>query len=286
MTKKIYILLGTWFLLSSLNVLGANKNVVDSPLEQFGKISEMDIRARTDNLFVAIEHNKNFLGYVIHYRGKNSIPYELSGLPWTLGVIKEHFKFRNFDENRVRFVVAQNIEENERTTFWLISKEYEKKTGSDGYPKQPLSKEKTFLFDKSTLNLKGAGFELESILEKPKVKFNKDFLEAKKYFEGLSEEEKEEVLNIWTETFFGKLLKQESDLKGIIVFYADKDYFDIEKLTVMIKRGRKKVQVKYKLSPSKLQIFYGGFRNEPEIELWMMPKGGKFPEITADSKQK
>ena len=63
----------------------------------------------------------------------------------------------------------------------------------------------------------------------------------------------------------------------MIIFYADDAYYDVSKLQNLIEEGRRKIAEAGKISPDKIQVVYGGYREMVQAEFWIVPKKGESP---------
>ncbi len=64
-----------------------------------------------------------------------------------------------------------------------------------------------------------------------------------------------------------------------MVFYTDDETFDVSKLREHIERGIRQLAKDTTISSDRFKIVFGGYRSIIEIEMWIMPKKGKMPEL-------
>ncbi len=70
----------------------------------------------------------------------------------------------------------------------------------------------------------------------------------------------------------------------MIIFYADDAYYDVSKLQSHIEDGRRRIAEAAKISPDKIQVIFGGYRNFIEAEFWIVPKRGEMPKPKPEEK--
>jgi hypothetical protein len=98
--------------------------------------------------------------------------------------------------------------------------------------------------------------------------------------ESLTSEEREELRFAWTDERFGTQVANRKDARGIIIFYADDEYYDGAKLKRFVEEGRDRIARAANLPPAQIKVVFGGFREWPEVEYWIVSKGAKPPVPT------
>ena len=61
-------------------------------------------------------------------------------------------------------------------------------------------------------------------------------------------------------------------MKGVIIFYADDLEYSTGKLWNLVEEGKQKISEQSKISPDKIQLLFGGYRDSIQMEFWVMPK--------------
>lgn len=90
----------------------------------------------------------------------------------------------------------------------------------------------------------------------------------------------------WAKKAFGDAVKASPTTNGVIVLYADENYYDIERLMGFIEEGRNRVADMSALGGERIQVVFGGYRALPQVELWVVPQGSPMPEFKADDRSK
>ena len=273
-------------------------------IDEFGLITECDLSSRLDSFFVSLNEKPSMSGYIIFYQGKDVLPagYESNQMQ---KVVRNHLRFRNFDSSRVIFLTG-GFREQAATELYLVPNNAAapEPTNTVAAPTMPTNK--TFIYDrKSFVAEYSYDSSEEFILPSVKAKIeeeNRLAEEESKIAEPLSKTEVEEIDRwneeaekrrlealeqdkfSWVNEEFGEIIKSRKDSSGVIIFYADDTYYDINKFQRRIEEGRQKIVEANKLPTKKIQVIYGGYRNEIQVEFWVVPKKGKSPTPTPEER--
>lgn len=90
----------------------------------------------------------------------------------------------------------------------------------------------------------------------------------------------------WARKAFGDGIKASPTNTGVIVVYADDNYFDMERLMSYIEEGRDKIATASEIGGERVQVVYGGYRASPQVEMWIVPQGGPMPEFKPEQRPK
>jgi hypothetical protein len=90
----------------------------------------------------------------------------------------------------------------------------------------------------------------------------------------------------WAKKAFGEAVKASPTNSGVIVLYADENYYDAEKLTRFVEEGRDRIAESAAIPGDRIQVVFGGYRAIPQVELWVVPQGGPMPEFKTDDRSK
>jgi hypothetical protein len=274
-------------------------------IDEFGRIGECDMRARLDGFLSTLQNTPNLRGVVITYQGKDVLPANYDS---TARLYENHFRFRNFDTNRIE-IISGSFREERFTELWTVPNGIDSPTPTETIPKPTIPSGKTFLYDRNHISGREEGdFSEEFIL--PSVKAQQEAeqrayeeenqpentdeetavedtiqtVEAETEIEKPSPEEIEETKFHWTNEKFGELIKNQKDSGGVIIFYADDAYFDVGKLQSHIENGKRRIAEVAKISPDKIQVVFGGYRHSIEAEFWIVPKKGESPKPTPEER--
>lgn len=90
------------------------KDIPDPVLkEQFGKLSNDDVRARLDAYFITLQNDPNSRGYIINYGPPKDVAAREK-------LMKNHIAFRSFDPRRISFVNGGNRGAGVETSLWVV----------------------------------------------------------------------------------------------------------------------------------------------------------------------
>jgi hypothetical protein len=88
----------------------------------------------------------------------------------------------------------------------------------------------------------------------------------------------------WAKKAFGDAVKADVTTNGVIVLYADENYYDLEALTKFVEHGRDMIAQQSGIPGDRLQVAYGGFRSQPEVEFWIVSDNGTMPEFKPEDR--
>jgi hypothetical protein len=273
-------------------------------IDEFGKMPDCEFKARTDALFIGLGNNEGSQAYVIIYRGIRSAPgrYDDS----VFDAAKRRFEwvmtFRKYDQSRVVIIDGgfRDIDSiwNE---FWIVMPGAVPPIATETVARPTVLLTKTFLADRSWIWLEGAGFQsLEpedtvddsSIYEEMEALPEPDLdpvSEAEP--EGVFEEDDEDsffdsdpddYIRIRSSYWEG-LLAKNADARGVLIFYADPEEYDIGKAKLLMEDDLRKWVEKTGLDLKRVDIIFGGFRKSNDLEFWFVPKGGDAPVPTPET---
>ncbi len=90
----------------------------------------------------------------------------------------------------------------------------------------------------------------------------------------------------WAKKAFGDAVNASPANTGIIVLYADENYYDVDRLTRFVEEGRNRIAEMSNVGGERIQVVFGGYRAVPQVELWVVPPGGTMPEFKTDDRSK
>jgi len=90
----------------------------------------------------------------------------------------------------------------------------------------------------------------------------------------------------WAKKAFGDAVKASPTNNGVIVLYADENYYDVERLTGFVEEGRNRIAEMSGVGGERIQVVFGGYRAAPQVELWVVQQGSPMPEFKTDNRSK
>lgn len=277
-------------------------------LDEFGKLGHCDFTGRFDSFFTELSNDTSAHGHIIFYKGADALPAHYDDSSHERA-FRNHLAFRNFDANRIT-IVDGGFREEARTEVWMVLPGGEPPQPRKNTTRPAIPVDKTFLYDSTSPdNDEGSGLE-EFVL--PSVQAARDALLAAQEEEYKAEmpdedsattgdaepapdsvpEEGEEEAFVdtrtpeeieaerfsWTSDKFGHLLADRKDTSGVIIFYADDEIYDINKLRQFIEQGKKRIATAAGIRSGRISIQFGGFRPWIQTEFWVVPKKGAKPK--------
>ena len=275
-------------------------------LDEFGRLPECDLRGRYDLFLSELSQNPASQGYVMLYQGTEVLPANYDS-PAAERMIRNHLMFRGFDASRVT-VINGGFREEGFTQLWIVPPGAVPPSPEYSLPKPEIPTNQTFLFDRDYLALEEEDQEksdyfLQSYkdeLEAERIKWEEEYRlerlangeqdvdvepepEAEEYSEieedesKLTEEEELDHKFSWLSDSFGSLLAKRTESRGVIIFYADDERFDIQKIRGLIDEGVERLHTSANLKGSRIEVVFGGYRSSTDVEFWVVPEEGDDP---------
>ncbi len=279
-------------------------------IDEFGLAGDCETSARVDNFFITLNNNPGASGYIITYLSQTTLPEDRGSSPIEAR-LRRAMAFRKYDMDRVIFVKGGYREHYEAEMF-LVPQGAERPEPSETVA-PPVVPKGTFQWGASTLQLTSEGdedllqaFILPAVQEKLDEEQRAAELETEienaqsgqvdpesltpdestaddetpepeaEPDDGLTPKEREEMRFRWTSDSFGAEIAKRKGSHGVIIFYADDQYYDIQKIERFIEEGRDRMSAAAKIPPSRIAILYGGY-GDCDIEYHIVPKGSKDP---------
>jgi hypothetical protein len=273
-------------------------------IDEFGRAFDCDLGARVDNFFIQLNNNLKASGYVIAYNDVRVLPANVDRVR-TIERIKMAMNFRGFDQSRVTLVNG-GFRDGESTEFFLVP--------AGGIPPEPTgtverpkAAQGTFLWNRmgfwtSDVSDPLSEFVLASVTAKMEEESrladleesletgseNSDEDEAEivdqepadetPEEEQLTPEQIEEERFEWTDDRFGSEIARREESTGVLIFYADDLHYDIARLKQFIEKGRDRIASIAKIESTRIEVVFGGYSDDPNVEYHIVPKNGKAPE--------
>jgi hypothetical protein len=285
-------------------------------LDEFGRLPECDLRGRYDLFLSELSQNPASQGYVMLYQGTDVLPANYDS-PAAERMIRNHLMFRGFDHSRVT-VINGGFREEGFTQLWMVPPGAVPPSPENALPKPEIPTNKTFLFDRDYLALEeedqeASEYILQSYkdeLEADRKKWEEEYRleriangeqdveiqpepepEAEQYSEieqdesKLTEEEELESKFSWLSDSFGSLLAERPASRGVIIFYADDERFDIQKIRGLIEEGVERLHTSAELKGTRIEVVFGGYRSSTDVEYWVIPEDGIDPVPTPEERE-
>ncbi len=96
--------------------------------------------------------------------------------------------------------------------------------------------------------------------------------------EQLTTEQIQDLKFYWVNKKFPVEIAAKKGSNGVMIFYADDQYYDINKLQHFVDEGRDFLSAAGNLPAGRIQVLFGGYGANPYVEYYIVPKGSKPPE--------
>lgn len=270
MRLKINLYILAFFLFSSFtfgqNPTQETDNKLDAikqttKVEEFGDIGEKEFAPKLRKFAELITKNDSAQGYVIFYNDFNSTPFKKTKYFADAKLISYADYLQRRYDPRIAYV-SGGLREKMTTELWIVPL-----NGATPMPSGALDYAKREKYKLDTLGTKNLNLDKASLL--------------------LSDEEKEkseepDYMNFSKE--LAEVLNQDKTWRAVLFFYADKEEFDIQKSSKIIED---KIKVDFAEKDSdfnQVKIIFGGYKRQPQIDIWIVPKNGIEPEALPDEK--
>lgn len=286
-------------------------------VDEFGRVTDCDLGNHLQNVRDGeLGADPTAKLYIIVYNGKNVLPSEYGSNRLEKKIRTQMF-FMSMQESRVVFIDGGFREEIFAELF-IVPKDGEIPKPSNTVSKPQTPKNKAYLFDQSNFNIaydsnESSEFVLDSVLaiqEAERLKEEEEYArehpeknveneadepppsvietetspEIPKTDESAENEQPEFDEFFWINSGFGEILKGEKTTKGVLIFYADDQYYDIGKIRVAIENGKTHIANEAGISADRIEIVFGGYRNQIETDFWVVPNKAKRPSPTPDER--
>ena len=272
-------------------------------IDEFGKATDEDVSARIDNFFIQLNNNPDAQGYIITYKGQDFLPADYDVHP-NVTRIRKAIAFRRYDESRVVFIDG-GFRKEQITEFFLVPPGCVVPQPTETVEKPVLPKDRAYEWgreypDSNYDDESSSEFILPEVTarmaeEEKRAKeeeaANQSPAEQQEEFvpeqpsentenneEGpLTKDEIEEQRFSWADEKFGAAISADQKNTGVIILYADDQYYDINKLTKFVEEGRDKIAKASKLDPNQISVIFGGYRSFIQADFWVVPDGAGGP---------
>lgn len=257
-------------------------------VDEFPILPECDFGARIDSLFIVLQSNPESKGHIIFYRGSEGLPLHHSDsfLKIQERRIKYYVEARGFDAKRLivtdgGFVKGDSF----INRLWVVPKNGESPKHLERVSKPEFPTDKAYLADNRSLQIYKSSIEYINEISESDTD-----LIYYEYTEVIDESEKDLESEIedyyWVSHFFVERLEKDKKSSGIIFFYADLEEYNLGMAEEIIRKQLKKYSKENKADLSRFRLVYGGYRDYPQAEFWIVPDKTSDPTPSPEIKNK
>lgn len=279
-------------------------------VDEFGKIGNCDLGARLDQLIMLFQENPTSKIHIITYQGKDTLPSEYSSS--RAARYYERYLTQNRGISPDKIAVVTSFRESNATELWIVPEGATPPKPTDTIPAPEIPKGKTYRYTRSYVgvftedfseNPLNREFLLPHVLEREKAEqaeIEASYAEVEESMnsseqqtavepiieaeEKMSAEELESIRFSWVDERFAEAVKNEKNSRGVILFYADDQHYDIAKLQTYLEEGKAKIAASRKLPADKFELVFGGYKHLIQLEMWVVPVGKEMPTATPEER--
>lgn len=292
-------------------------------VDEFGMVGGCDLNARMGNFFIELNNDPTATGYIITYQGTDVLPADYESAPMEKR-IRQEIRFSRYDESRIVFIKG-GFRQQMSNELWLVRAGADAPAPTDTVAEPTLPEGETYLYDSNSVGYAYDGAEdiltefilpsvqaaideqnrlaeeewkrenpetvetpetvVEENTEQNAEPSTQESSEEEAPVEEPTQEEIDEIRFSWANANFAEVIKKQKGAGGVIIFYADDAYYDVNQLHNFIDEGRSRIAAEAKISPDRIRVIFGGYRNSVEAEFWLVPEKGEFPTPTPASRE-
>lgn len=285
----LIVLGGTSFVRSqetALNNSDSGQKIAKTELiDEFGRAGNCELSARVHNVFVTyLQENPNSKAYFIIYRDAGALPADRSVASFAgySRRIQDQIAFLRHDKSKAVIVDGGFREFGPITVeVWLVPE-------GGQIPVPTLTVEPKRLPLNRAYKVASPDFSAvwDARLEKPEEVYIEEVEEAIEFeAEPEIETEDEYYKPFWISDFFFTGLNENKSLKGVIIFYLDVEEYDLGKVYQIMNEDLREYTKQTNQITMQARIVFGGYREDPTVEYWFVPRGAKDPIPTPEIKK-
>lgn len=270
-------------------------------IDAFGQIGECELGARVQAFWINLSQMPNSKGYIVTYRGADDLFVNQTDAflqkIWTR--IRMQMAFLKLDASRITFKDGgfrkTSSFENE---LWIADEGASEPAISDTVAKPKTPKDKAYKADERWMYIEEAQIRTEEEIAETNV-VEEEMTETEPTEESAAVEEtpvkevSEEPMEIeeeieeydWISNFFVETLQADRKTRGVLIYYADDAEFEIPKALLFIDNELRARFQKEQIDMSRVKVVFGGYREDPRMEFWIVPDKAKDPIPTPQERK-
>ncbi len=268
----------------------------------FGDLRDCDLGARLDNFAIHLMNGKALKGHAIVYSGRYDLPRRV--LNYKERITDYLVNARGLEPSRLA-VVDGGYREELTIELWIVPKgaalpEATETIDASKELDKAFKLEEQYVPVPLELSAEVEDFELmaedetaggeASAGEQPVEEQLDDAAEqgapGAETQESPATSQEEEVGSNedvwWILKTYAKALHKEEKARGHIIFYADRADATFSKVQAIVEQAREQLTGKYGVKAERLTMVFGGYRESPTAELWLVPVNVSLPVPTPE----
>lgn len=253
--------------------------------------NECDRTARLDQLAIALQANPAHKGEIIIYLGADQpLRFQTERMFQRYKMMMQAYLVmtRGLDRERLNFVNG-GFRRKVSIELWVIPEKGETPKIAEAIAKPVVPADKVSLYDDASLTYPYEDSEPRRfLLASVKAEYDKREKEWEAEFgkeetandeeTKISRKEIEDLELSWAGADYGKLIKNQPDSKGVIIFYLDNTRLDARKVRKNLEKGASRIAQESGISKDRIKIVYGGYRDWVQADMWIVPKNVSEPK--------
>lgn len=280
-------------------------------VDEYGPVGFEDEMARLDNFALLLQNRPDLKGYLVVYAGRDTLPGHIPG------VLRRAFSYltqmRGLDAARLE-VVNGGFREQKATELWAVGAGERPPTPTDTIEVKR-EEGKAFQFSASYFNFEFAEKETDgAAVSEDEAQASGDAGETTgdaaqqesqtaaddaasasqgettdaeeseaetEFEEAVITDDDREASNIslaWNSEGYAEALKEDAQARGCLIVYYDPDGPNLKKVRELVERVKDEFITKHGFASERIVTRFGGYREWPVVEFWIVPRGAEMPE--------
>lgn len=230
-------------------------------IDEFGGVSEEEFLSKLKRFDTVLNENQDSQGYVIYYSGYDEPLFRQTTyyIRWKSDEI-ERYLFKCFRNFRIHFIIGGS-RANKTTELWIVPPGAEKPE-----PKENTELQRELLYKFELLETEYLEF-ISTNTENPNS--DSDLFDYKIK----NKLDLEDLLKV-----SGDVLSKQKHRRAVLIYYLNDKKSDAQTFRDVFEKFIEDNAEKNELDLRRVKIIYGGFRDQAQVESWIIPNDEADPE--------
>lgn len=233
-------------------------------IDKFGGVPADEFLPKLERFNNLLKQNQGSQGYVIYYGGYNEPLFRQTThyVRWKSDEIDKYL-FKHFGNFEINFVIG-GLRERQTTELWIVPSGEEKPEHKENTELQRELLYKFELLETNVLNF--------TVASEEKPNTNSGLV-----YQINNKVDLADLLRV-----SGSVLKKEEHRRAVLIYYLNDKKSDVQASRDVFEKFVADNAEVNDLDLNRVKIIYGGFRNQSEVESWVVPNDESDPEPTPD----
>ena len=256
---------------------------------EVGAIESCEFREGIRRFMRELSNQPNNQGYIINYGSDHEVGRRER-------FITNEVAFRKYDRSRIT-LVRGGFKSKPATELWLIPPGADNPQISGGGEEPPsvssdigpvVVKQFSYVIEEFVLDsVRDKEEDEKEEVTEPNLAPDDEEVESSE--ENESSDNKAVAWNDtprfdWVAAGIGDDLAATPRTTGVMIFYADDRRYDIVKVTSLVEEARNLLAKDARIAASRLEVKFGGYRETPEVEFWILQPRDTYPRLLPDER--